>query len=111
MHNAGYQDTERRRKSVKAIPRVINKAVPLQKIPAAAEGNVVILPGVVRKQGKCDWDSESHDHDQPFQVSPLHTAKRGSMTDAFLINGVTENRSHWLSSRAELQESRYEALS
>lgn len=96
---------------MKAIPRVINQAVPLQKIPAAAEGNVVILPGVVRKQGKCDWDSESHDHDQPFQVSPLHTAKRGSMTDACLLEGVTENRSHWLSSRAEPQESRYEALS
>jgi len=41
----------------------------------------------------------------------LHTAKRGSMTDACLLNGVTENRSHWLSSRAEPQESRYEALS
>jgi hypothetical protein len=66
---------------------------------------------VVRKQGKCDRDSESHGHDQPFQVSPLHTAKRGSMTDACLLNGVTENRSHRLSSRAEPQESRYEALS
>ena len=86
---------------MKAIPRVTNKAVPLQKIPAAAEGNVVILPGVVRKQGKCDWDSESHEHDQPFQASPLHTAERGSMTDASLLNGVTEKRSHWLSSRAD----------
>ena len=45
----GYQNTQRRGKGVKSIPRIINKALPLEKITAAAEGNVVILPGVVGK--------------------------------------------------------------
>jgi len=91
----GYQDTERRGESVETIPRIKNKAVSLQKIPAAAEGNVVILPGVVRKQGERDRDGERHNRDQPFEVSPLHTAKSGSRsgTDLRLVD-VAENRSH-----------------
>ncbi len=74
----GDQDTERRGKGVQAIARIINKTVPLQEIPAAAEGNIVIFPRVVRKQGECDRDGERHSRDQPIEVSPLHAAKGGS---------------------------------
>ena len=90
----GDQDTERRGKGVQPIPRIINKAVPLQEISAAAEGNEVILPGVVRKQSERDRDGERHSHDQPIEVSPLHTAKGGSMSGAGLrLVDVTKNRS------------------
>ena len=57
------------------LPRIINKAIPLQEIPAAAEGNEVILPGVVCKQGERDRDGERHSRDQPIEVSPLHPPK------------------------------------
>src|SRR5438034_10086405 len=92
----GDQDTERRGKGVQPIPRIINKAVPLQEIPAAAEGNEVILPGVVRKQGERDRDGERRSRDQPIEASPLHTAKSGSISGAGpRLVDVTKNRSHW----------------
>ena len=68
MSQCGYQDTERRGKSVKAIPWRYKQGRSLQEIPAAAEGNVVILPGVVRKQGERDRDGERHNRDQPFEA-------------------------------------------
>ena len=80
----GDQDTERRGKGVQSIPHIINKTVPLQEIPAAAESNVIILPGVVCKQGKRDRDGERDSRDQPIEVSPWHTAKGGSMSSAGL---------------------------
>src|SRR5205814_3604965 len=108
----GDQDTERRGKGVQPIPRIINKAVPLQEIPAAAEGNEVILPGVVRKQGERDRDGERHSRDQPIEVSPLHTAKGGSMSGAGLrLVDVTKNRSPWpRHSRAPVEGSRCATL-
>jgi hypothetical protein len=43
---------------MEAISCIINQALPLEQIPAAAESNVVILPSVVRKQGEPDRDGE-----------------------------------------------------
>ena len=107
----GDQDTERRGKGVQPLPRIINKAIPLQEIPAAAEGNEVILPGVVCKQGERDRDGERHGRDRPIEVSPLHTAKGGSMSGADLrLVDVTKNRSHSVSSRALVEESRHESF-
>jgi len=70
---------------VQADPPHYKQGVPLQEIPAAAEGKCSILPGVVRKQGERERDGERPSRDQPLEVfSVAILPKGGSRSGACL---------------------------